>query len=316
MCLYSKIVVNKKYVANKKNGGIIPPFKDIRTTVVPIKCGKCKECRKQKKRDWQIRLLEEIKLKAKGHFVTLTLSNEHWNTINEYPEINEKKGYEKDNAIASKAVDMFNERWRKEFKKYPRHWLITELGHKGTERIHLHGIIWTNEPKETIKKHWKSFIWAGYENKPTYLSARTINYMIKYVTKQDEKNKTYIPKIFASKGIGKNYIQREAGKREYYKTETGHKIALPTYYRNKIYSDEEKEELWIKKLDEKIRYVDGYKIDISKGEKEYYKALKHAQWKAKKDGYGSPDDWKESEYEKQRRILKQNEIIGSRQEKT
>ena len=37
--------------------------------------------------------------------------------------------------------------------------------------------------------------------------------------------------------------------------ETGHKIAIPMYWRNKLYTDEEKEKLWIHKLDQETRYV-------------------------------------------------------------
>ena len=37
-------------------------------------------------------------------------------------------GYEKDNNIATLSVRRFLERWRKEFKRSVRHWLITELG--------------------------------------------------------------------------------------------------------------------------------------------------------------------------------------------
>ena len=43
---------------------------------------------------------------------------------------------------------------RKRTKKSIRHWLVTELGHEGTERIHLHGIIFTEEP-EIIETDWK-----------------------------------------------------------------------------------------------------------------------------------------------------------------
>ena len=47
------------------------------------------------------------------------------------------------------------------------------------------------------------------------------------------------------------------------KIERGHKQALPIYWRNKIYSEEEREKLWLQKLDKKERYVNGQKIDIS-----------------------------------------------------
>ena len=61
MCLYPKLIRNRKYTANKKNNGNIPEMKDLRTALVPVGCGKCMECRKMKKREWQVRLHEEIK---------------------------------------------------------------------------------------------------------------------------------------------------------------------------------------------------------------------------------------------------------------
>ena len=60
MCLYPKLISNKKYTANKKNGGNIPPILDNRVLLVPVGCGKCMECLKQKAREWQIRMSEGI----------------------------------------------------------------------------------------------------------------------------------------------------------------------------------------------------------------------------------------------------------------
>jgi len=48
MCLYPKLIQNKKYTSNKKNSGIIPAIVDNRVLLVPVGCGKCMECRKQK----------------------------------------------------------------------------------------------------------------------------------------------------------------------------------------------------------------------------------------------------------------------------
>ena len=53
----------------------------------------------------------------------------------------------------------------------------------------------------------------------------------------------------------KNKFNQNGETREYYKTETGHKQALPIYWRNKIYSEEEREKLWLQKLDKEERYV-------------------------------------------------------------
>ena len=73
---------NKKYTANKKNGGNVPPLNDIRTALVPVGCGNCIECSKKRKNEWKTRLLEEIKHNTeKGYFITLTFSNESYKKL-------------------------------------------------------------------------------------------------------------------------------------------------------------------------------------------------------------------------------------------
>ena len=149
-----------------------------------------KECRKAKQREWQVRLKEDIKHNTNGKFITLTFSNEWiakitkevtqkttkikngikttWIDKNgklwhryKYKYVTEEvqlKGYDLDNAIARHAVRKFNERWRKRYGKAIRHWLVTELGHNGTENIHIHGIIWTDK-----KVKLRSWLWVTKE---------------------------------------------------------------------------------------------------------------------------------------------------------
>ena len=59
--------------------------------------------------------------------------------------------------------------------------------------------------------------------------------------------------ILCSKGIGKKYITSTSSEntkfnndktKDYYTTRSGHKIALPIYYRNNLYTEEEREKLW------------------------------------------------------------------------
>ena len=181
-----------------------------------------------------------------GIFVTLTFSNESITDLSS--EIDNLTGYNLDNAIAKLAVRRFLERWRKKYKKSVRHWLVTELGHGTTEHLHLHGIIWTDESPKEIERIWKyGYIWAGDENVKNYVNEKTVNYIIKYVSKDDKEHKEYTPIILTSPGIGSGYMKSLNMKnnvfkgdetKEYYRTRTGHKIALPIYYRNKIYTDE------------------------------------------------------------------------------
>lgn len=318
MCLYPKLIINPKYKVNKKNGGVIPPLNDDRVKYVPIGCKKCIECKKKKKREWQVRLLEEIKKDNKGTFVTLTFSNE------EYTKIFEKfkkvvTGYEIDNAIATYAVRHFLERWRKKYKKSIKHWLITEIGGHGSENVHLHGIIWSQD-REEIKRIWKyGWVWVGYtknEKNVNYINEKTVNYITKYMLKVDTKNKEYEGKILTSAGIGRGYENSYNSKlnkyfenktKETYICKNGTRTALPIYYRNKIYTEEEREKLWLEKLDKKERYVLGKKIkvDTEEGEKNYELTLKEAQKKNKELGYGSNEiTWQQDQYNRERRNLK------------
>lgn len=348
MCLYPTLVKNRKYEANKKNGGNIPPVFDKRTLYVPIGCGDCIECRNQKARGWQVRLMEEIKVNKNAHFVTLTISNEAYKAIIENQEgIEELKkiqgleGYARDNQIATSVVRLMLERWRKQHKKSLRHFLVSELGHEGTENVHLHGIVWTDKPLTELEKVWTykqngkmlsmGFIWKGNEQYvrcgngwkkqiENYVSGKTVNYIVKYITKIDEKHKNYRCKILVSPGIGKNYTDSYNAKankykgehtNEAYRTADGFKISLPIYYRNKIYNDEEREKLWINKIDKGERWICGEKTDPNKDVGAFYSILKFHQEKNKKLGYGDGKrTWNELEYEKHRRNLMHEKRLG------
>lgn len=289
MCLYTKMVLNPKYKPNKKNKGVPPICEDERTKYIPVGCGNCIECRKKKQREWRVRMMEEIKHDKTGKFVTLTFSEESLKKLEKEAETKEA------NTVATLATRKFLERWRAKHKKSLKHWLITELGHKNTERIHMHGIIFTEETKEEIEARWGyGRIEIGYS-----MGERCVNYVMKYVLKTDKDHKGFIGKILVSPGIGKGYIKGFNAKRnkyneketdETYKLNNGAKIALPTYYRNKIYTDEEKERLWIEKLEKNEIYVMGRKIkkiDTEKGKIEMEAAINYAKKISKTMGYGT-----------------------------
>nr|WAE43751.1 MAG: replication initiator protein [Microviridae sp.] len=311
MCLYPKLIKNRKYIPNKKNHGHPPIPTDDRLLYVSVGCQKCMECMKQKKRNWQVRLQEEIKNNINGQFVTLTFSNESINELKKNILIN-KIDSDYDNAIATLAVRRFLERWRKKYKVSVKHWLVTELGHQNTERIHLHGIIFLKniEQKKEIQTLWNyGQIWIGQ-----YVNEKTINYIVKYINKLDSDHKGYIPKILCSKGIGNNFLNRYDSKinvyqedktKEYYKTKQGNKLMLPIYYRNKIYTEDEREKLWLQKLDKEERYVCGEKVSIKKDDKSYINLREYYRNKNKRLGYGDDSKiWSNQEYQKQRDLFR------------
>lgn len=309
MCLYPKLILNPKYKANKKNKGIIPKLKDERAKYVPIGCGQCIECRKQKAREWQVRLSEEIKNLPKdylAYFVTLTFSEE------KYKKLCEKTNSQYNN-VAIYAMRHFLERIRKETKKSAKHWFITELGHQGTERIHLHGIIILpkNKGNQWISEKWQyGFVYTG-----SYVNNRTINYCTKYMLKIDQDHKDYKQIVLASPGIGKQYLNTQnkiinrfnkEKTNETYRLPNGRKMALPIYYRNNIYTDSEKEKLWMLKLDKEERYILGSKVKVGsiEGEQDYQRRLREAQKLNKRLGYGDGGKyWKYEDYNESRKKL-------------
>lgn len=323
MCLYPRLIINRKYTKTKKNDGNIPPIKDHRVKYVPIGCQKCIECTKKKSREWQTRLQEHIKTNTNGKFITLTFSNKEYEILNREID-NNVQGYQRDNEIATLATRRFLERWRKRYKRSIQHWLVTELGHKGTENIHIHGILWTDENYNTIRKYWKyGHIWpTEKQNIRTYVNATTINYLIKYVSKQDHDHKTYKPKVLCSPGIGQAYTKTYQSKtnnyngqktNESFRTSTGHLVALPIYWRNKIYTEEEREQLWLQKLDKQERWIMGVKIKVhnKEGIENYFNTLKHYRRLNNELGYGTDQkDWNQEKYERDKRILMQKTRIA------
>lgn len=278
MCLYTKLILNKRYLPSIKNGGEVPECDDERKRFIPAKCGKCFECRAEKAREWQVRLYEELKVSF-GYFVTLSFSDESLKKLCKQTGLKSWKNNE--NNIATAAFRLFLERIRKETGKSVKHWFITELGEK-KDRIHLHGILFDQKAVVYMRKNWK----YGNTFVGNCCNLKTIRYISKYMTKKDIKHPNFTGKVLASKGIGAAYLKRiniKAKKERahidsiaIYTFTDGRKVKLPKYYVDKIYSDEEREEMWMRNLDKGITYIHGEKMrmdDIEECNKlrEYYK---------------------------------------------
>lgn len=333
MCLYPVLGRNKKYEANAKNGGDIPAVSDVRVLYVPRGCGNCIECMKKRGREWQLRLLEDIKVNTNGKFITLTFSDESILELTEqkptknWPSLKGLEGYELDNEIAIRATRLWLERWRKINGKSIRHFMVTELGHEGTKNIHLHGIVWTNRGIEAVRRTWK----YGYvyprtkeERRINYVSERSVNYIIKYITKKDADNKTYKSRILTSPGIGSEYTKSfNATKNKYdgaktettYKTSTGHRVCLPTYWRNKLYNEKERENLWLYTLDKEERWVCGERVSANE-EETYNKTVAWYRKINEELGYGTRKvDEELKRYERDRRKIMMETRLKNAKEK-
>lgn len=304
MCIYETKLINMKYQPTIKNGGRVPKIKDYRQMYIKIGCGWCIECRKKISNDWRIRLTEEIKSNKSSEFITFSFSPESIRTLKD--EIITKKykgidGKEIDvNILAAYSLRMFSERWRKKYKKSPRYWFVTELGHTNSERLHLHGIIF-NTTNKTRKKFQKDIIekWKyGNVYIGQWVDIRTINYLMKYVTKLDDKHTGYKQKIFTSKKMGENYIYEKKNLHKFngektitkYKNSNGTLNALPRYYKEKLWTEEEREKLWTYQLDENKIYIGGEIIEKKENEADednFERKLEKIREINEKIGYGN-----------------------------
>ena len=127
MCYFTKKVLNKRFLPNRKNRWNPPVCTDERFRYVEVECGHCFECRKKKRREWRIRNYEQLKETPHAVFFTGTVSPQR------YEYICKKYGYKndgsQDNEIITKIHRLFLERIRKETGKSVKHWCVTEKGH-------------------------------------------------------------------------------------------------------------------------------------------------------------------------------------------
>lgn len=279
-----------KKTYTERNGEILKP-RDDRLKYIEVPCGHCLECKRKKKIEWSIRLGEEIKRNPNPKFVTLTFTEEALKKLSE--DINSGEC----NGIAIRAVRLFLERWRKKYKKSVKHWLITELGStKHSERIHLHGLLWTDLDFKQITEIWQyGIVWCG-----KYVNQKTINYITKYMLKVDDEHQNYQPKILCSKGIGnyKEITSRNVFNGEdtnlMYTFRNGKQRILPKYYRDKIFDEDQKEELQINYLNLDYEYVNS--IKIKKTDFEQKEAiLCNARARNIRLGFGD-NNWKKETY--------------------
>ena len=238
---------------------------------------------------------EENRQTPNAYFLTLTIDDKS------YKELKQKYKLKDNNDIATKAIRLCLERVRKLTKKSIKHWFITELGHEKTERLHLHGIVWGLGNGEKVTNNWKYGItFTGY-----FVNEKTINYITKYMLKIDEKHPKFRGKGLCSAGIGAGYLKREDAKRhvykpgktnESYRMRNGSKLNLPIYYRNKLFTEKEREKLFLDKIEKGIVYVLGIKIDLKTEESRYMGVLTSERERCERLYHDNPKDWDKEKY--------------------
>ena len=102
----------------------------------------------------------------------------------------------------------------------------------------------------------------------------------------------------------KRNAYRENNTNEYYRLPNGMELPLPEYYRKKIYSEEEREKLWIEKQERGYRYICGEKVSID-DEEEYDSILNYYRERAKELYNENYDNWEKERHKRQLEKLKE-----------
>lgn len=263
-------------VIQLKNGASVP-------------CGRCPKCVARRVSGWSFRLMQEEKVSTSAEFLTLTYATDHvpciWNDervlLNLYPD----------------DLTLFFKRLRKAHPKGNRsikYYAVGEYGGR-TARPHYH-ILLFNAIRELIQPAWNmGEIFYGK------VEGASIGYCLKYMSKDKKKQKHWLAHRTGefsrmSKGLGVSYLENEIMcnwhikdmvNRMYCTTEQNVKIAMPRYYKNLLYLENERSairdammikthEAGLKKLDrENLKDVRNYKEGVKAAyEKMYSSTLK------------------------------------------
>ena len=76
----------------------------------------------------------------------------------------------------------------------------------------------------------------------------------------------------------------------------GGKLNLPIYYRNKIFTEEEREKLFLDKIEKGIVYVLGHKLDLKQDYEHYMTILVQERERCEKLYHDNPKDWEDRKY--------------------
>lgn len=201
-----------------------------------VPCGKCAFCLTNKRSSWMFRIHYEMKYQERpGYFLTLTYDEKHVKRVGTPCRL----------SLRFRDVQLFLKRVRKE-KFYCKYVCVGEYGGK-TKRPHYHMLLWTDCPPDRLESFWKQ----GSIHFGT-VTMQSAMYCLKYIIQPKQKAEEGIEKTRAqfSKGLGLGYLTTPV---YYYHTADydnpvmwsvvdGRKVALPRYYKNKIFTKHQMQE--------------------------------------------------------------------------
>lgn len=242
-CINPISIVDNRDYETENNGRLYLP------------CGKCEACRNNDSLQWRIRLKEHFYNSENAYFVTLTYDDSFLNFEQCFDNGNFVGFFP---VVCKQDIQKFIKRLRKAFfTKKISYFLVSEYG-PNTLRPHYHCILFNLPtlsplPQINIAQLTKKIekLWSKGFIKLDECNENRIGYCTKYMS-CFTIIPSYLPKPFRliSKGIGKSYLQKynrilwhKKNLNNYY-PEGSFKYKLPRYYKDKIFSDDEKEMIY------------------------------------------------------------------------
>lgn len=226
---------------------------------IPVGCGKCVYCKKRRVSSWVFRLLQEELISSSSYFVTLTYEDRHLpRTKSNYATL-DKTDFQK-----------FMKRLRKINTRKIRYYAVGEYGTKHW-RPHYHAIMFNIDDIDYLQKAWQA-VEPNTDIKSQIgdihvgnVTSNSIAYTAKYIDKEkkvpthkrDDRQREF---SLMSNGLGANYLtpqiikwHKADLKRMYCVLPDGIKVAMPKYYRDRIFSQEEKDKqrVFLEQLEKK-----------------------------------------------------------------
>lgn len=206
---------------------------------VPVPCGRCPPCKTRRVNSWVFRLEQEHKRSTHAHFVTLTYDTR-------FVPISEN-GFM---TLRKSDIQKFFKRLRKLTNDKVKYYAAGEYGSKYS-RPHYHIIIF-NVCDDTI--YQKAWTVNNYQLGTVHIGQVTpdsMAYTMKYIDKaqfkkkhaRDDREKEF---ALMSKGLGDNYLDIATDyhtkdiTKMYCTKPGGYRIAMPKYFRDKIYNEDQK----------------------------------------------------------------------------
>jgi len=208
---------------------------------IDVPCGKCAACLTNRRTDWTLRLSIEMEYASTAHFITLTYSDE-----NIY--------YNKDfkPSVYKKDMQDYMKRIRKHCPESKiRYYLVGEYGTQ-TKRPHYH-ILLFNYPLEKLNR--LESLWNNGHILVGNVSMQSISYVCKYhvnSTNFPEGSNPSFTLMSRNPGIGYPYLTKMGSfhdgrpEKGFYYGLSGEMRRLPRYFKDKLYSKEEKRFIPIK----------------------------------------------------------------------